>query len=205
MSRKLPYRILLFGCGSLGANTALNVAQRFGNRVKFILVDYDKIEVVNLANQPWLDIHIGQSKVVALSQLLYRKAEVEAIPLNFKVEGDDFIGYLNSKVKDSIDLFVDAFDNSKSRIITTKIARLLKKPLLHIGFTEVTYIATWKDIFKGKQDREPICNRRELSTVVNLGAAISESVITEFLLSKKKINLLGDFSQIPKIKTLEVR
>jgi molybdopterin/thiamine biosynthesis adenylyltransferase/N-acyl-L-homoserine lactone synthetase len=73
-------RILFAGCG-LGSNIAV-LAARMGF-TRFIVADYDKIELSNLNRQTFMTEQIGMNKAVALADLLVGlqpEAEVEIVP-----------------------------------------------------------------------------------------------------------------------------
>jgi len=176
-------KICLFGCGSLGANTAINISRRLGADAEFILVDYDSIEHVNLANQPWFDVNIGQKKATVLCSMLYRTNGVKSEPLIRKVEKTmSFINEYRSLL-DSVDLFVDCFDNIPSRKLTQNIARKINRPILHAGFSESIFLADWGTNFPLRDSDKaltPICDRRDLATLVVMGSAITEFIVTRY-------------------------
>lgn len=176
--------VCVFGTGSLGANTAINLARKWSQDIKFTLIDYDIIETVNLANQPWYDVNVGQRKASVLSAYLYRVAKSTSVPIIKKVTcTSSFIREYKSIIKD-VDVFVDCFDNMVSRELTQAIASEITKPVLHSGFSEVMCMIRWGTDYPidvNQPIRAPVCDRRDLVTLITLGAGLTEVVISEYL------------------------
>lgn len=179
----------MFGTGSLGAHTVLNLARRFESSIEFVLVDYDRIENVNIANQPWYDVNVGQLKVSVLSAYIYRVCKTKSITHPSKLEtATAFIQKENKNIR-NVDLFIDCFDNLPSRKVTQEIAVLLKKPILHSGFADTVMLCKWGEQFPLKNKSAattPICNRRDLGPLVTLGAGITALVVGSYITDKVK-------------------
>jgi len=182
-------KICIFGTGSLGANTVINLARRFGDSIEFILVDFDRIENVNLANQPWYDVNVGQLKASVLSAFIYRVNKVKSTVIASKIDNASSFINANRNELRTVDIFVDCFDNLPSRRITQEIANRTIKTILHSGFADSVMLCRWDEAFplnvKGG-NTVPICNRRELGSLVNLGAGATALVITNYFVEKRQ-------------------
>ena len=182
-------KICMFGTGSLGSNTVINLARRFGDGVEFVLVDFDRIEEVNKANQPWYDVNVGQLKVSVLSAFIYRVNKVKSVVISSKIENTTAFITSNKNDLKNVDLYVDCFDNLPSRRITQSIADEMKTLILHSGFTDNICLCAWGSKFplNGKGSSiPPVCNRRELGSLVSLGAGATALVITNYFVEKRK-------------------
>jgi len=182
-------KICVFGVGSLGANTVINLTRRFETDIEFIFVDFDRIESVNLANQPWYDLNIGQSKATVLSAYIYRVAKCKSVANLTKItDADAFVRNESKNLKD-VTMFLDCFDNIASRKITQQIADALKKPILHSGFADNIMMCKWGKEFplpNTASTAAPVCNRRELGSLITLGAGFTQLVVSNFLLKNKR-------------------
>jgi hypothetical protein len=139
---------------------------------------------------------MGQTKVDALSALIYRVSKTETFPIKKKVSPKDWKGYLTSKLNKfdwpEPDLSIDCFDNIQSR---QDLYKLVSTPLLHGGFNEHMFYCTWQNIYLSldpKVERAPVCDRRELSTIVQMGGALLELAATEFILNGRKNSYMID-------------
>lgn len=108
-------RIHIIGCGSVGSTIAENLA-RCGVS-KMTLWDFDKVEGKNVANQMFVQRHIGQRKVDALKELLCEiNADCDEVQIKPEGwQGELVSGYVFLCV-DSIDIrreFVEKHMNSR--------------------------------------------------------------------------------------------
>lgn len=183
-------KIALFGCGSLGANTAMTISRRLGQDVFFHLFDRDRIEDRNLKNQPWIDSNIGQKKATVLASNLWHTSKVscQLYHQNIQVIGD--ITRSINHTGHVVDLFIDCFDNVNSRKLVREAASYYNVNCLHAGFSEKSFMAGWPEHFllpdNNEDPREPVCDRRELAIIVQLGAALTASAATELLMFHRR-------------------
>jgi hypothetical protein len=81
----IPKSVAVIGVGGVGSWVALDLA--LVGVKKLILVDHDIVEDTNLNRTPFCIKHIGQPKVVALSQLIIeRRRDCQVIPIQKKYE-----------------------------------------------------------------------------------------------------------------------
>lgn len=114
--------ILLAGCG-LGSNIAfLAVETGF---TKFILVDYDDVEISNLNRQVFGQQHIGKNKAICLKSILEEKSkvvEVEAYPE--KITPDNI-----EKFVDKADIIINTVDFDETTYEINRISSEKAKPV----------------------------------------------------------------------------
>ena len=185
--------ICIFGTGSLGANIAINIARRWAQDVAFVFVDYDTIESVNLANQPWYDVNVGQRKASVLAAHVYKIAKSTSVVISKKVtKSTSFISEFETILKD-VDLFIDCFDTMKSRALTQAIARRMGIPILHAGFSETVCMVRWGTEYPINTDvttRAPVCDRRDLGTLVVMGAGLVSFVVSAYIQTGAQLSRL---------------
>ena len=190
------YTVAIFGVGSLGANTALTISRRFGQDVGFYIIDCGVIEDKNRKNQPWFDVNVGQKKVSVLASSLWHQSNARSKVFSKKVSSMFDVKNLN--IKDRLDLIIDCFDNPASRRLTNDYAKELKIDILHSGFYESGFKCDWNSKFtirKGSdQSREPICDRRDLACIVQIGAALTAESCYQYFINKKKSGYFFDLT-----------
>lgn len=168
-------KLTICGAGTLGGNLADNLG-RLGMR-DFTVVDRDVVEGKNSANQPYYRNQVGQPKVKALAELLYRAAEtkVNGIYREFTVgNGDNLVKGAN--------LVVDTFDNVAARSAVASICARNHIPCLHAGLSPSGYgEVVWDESYPmpGEADEEEdaclIPRLRSLSLL--LVAAATQSLL----------------------------
>lgn len=176
-------KILILGCGSLGSNTAMTIARSLSYEVEFDLVDHDVIENKNLANQPWLDFNVGQKKATVLKAVLWHVAKSKAVSHIVKIQSKTDL----RKVKKP-DLIIDCFDNPAARNLSQTMAtEIFKTDILHAGFSEDGFLCSWNLEFEiqgnASVSREPICDRRELARIVQIGSALAAEAAYQYLVN----------------------
>ena len=163
-------------------------------------MDRDKIERENLKNQPWMDVNIGQSKANVLSSILWKTQGVMCESVNKEIKSlSDILG---NNILDS-HIFVDCFDNHKSRELFDYYAKGHKLPIIHAGFSENLFKCDWQMITSKSSNREPICDRRELSTIVRLGSTFLSEAVFFYLTKKEKLCYI--VTQLDEIITVEMK
>lgn len=114
------------GCGGLGSNAAISLA-RVG-LLKFILVDFDRIDAGNLNRQYYFRDQIGEKKVDALADNMHKIDEAIQIKrFDLRLESSEV-----SKIFAECDLIIEAFDNafSKMMLVETVMEQLPHIPLI---------------------------------------------------------------------------
>ena len=114
------------GCGGLGSNAAISLA-RVG-LLKFILVDFDRIDAGNLNRQYYFRDQIGEKKVDALADNMHKIDDsIQIKRFDLRLESSDV-----SKIFAECDLIIEAFDNafSKMLLVETVMEQLPHIPLI---------------------------------------------------------------------------
>lgn len=177
----------VLGCGSLGSNLALRLSDKFGDTIKFKLLDFDRIEEENLGNQPWLDVNIGQRKITVLASWMYKKSKTESKLYHKKI----------TKVTElrefgDVDIVVDTFDNNAARKLSLEFCEHGNITAIHCGFAEGVFMSKWDEfpIVENREPGEPVCTRRDLAFLVNIGSTLGAMAIAEYILTRNKRNYL---------------
>lgn len=125
-------RIVICGAGTVGGNLAEHLARVGLGELE--VIDHDRVETRNLANQPYASPQVGQPKAKALAESLHRAcaARVRAVGRTL----DDGSG---PRLLREADVVVDALDNSAGRAAVQRACRALGKPCLHVGLSPVGY------------------------------------------------------------------
>lgn len=103
------YRYWIWGCGAIGASVATTLARQGAER--FILIDYDTLDEVNIGTSPYLKTQIGQAKVLALRDLL--SAIIIPDDESENLDPTDKIHFFEHKIisQDSVAAMIGRFSN----------------------------------------------------------------------------------------------
>ncbi|MEG1562333.1 MAG: ThiF family adenylyltransferase [Bacteroides sp.] len=132
--------IHIIGCGSVGATIAENLS-RFG-LTKIVLYDFDVVESRNIANQIFLQKHIGVPKTQALLEML---CEINPeLRETVKIESE---GYTGQPLSGYIFLAVDNIDLRREIVAANKDNVFIKAVFdVRTGLTSAQhYAAAWND------------------------------------------------------------
>ena len=186
--------LCFLGCG-LGANIAL-LAARSGFR-KFLLYDFDTIELHNLNRQPFFRDDIATDKVKTLEKYLHDiNPDVKISHENRKVD----LAYVKERA-DDFDFCINTIDYGKDFVeITDYIAFKKKKPVLlpmNIGFGSFIMVfdhnsCSFKSLI-GDSDYHMIniTNRMIEKSGINLPDYISPELIFDEIMKKQYYPQLG--------------
>jgi molybdopterin/thiamine biosynthesis adenylyltransferase len=174
--------IYVFGLGALGSNILLQLAKKYP-QCEFNGIDYDVVEERNINTQVYLLPHIGMPKAGAMRIVLgmkLRKFTYHGI--NKRITTITDIEPL-FKVNDDI-LFIDCFDNSKSRQIIQDYPYDMDK--VHIGFSpQYTAEIIWKENYTVPNDipadQNDICEMTEAIPFINFVTGFAAGVISNYL------------------------
>jgi molybdopterin-synthase adenylyltransferase len=176
--------ITICGVGTLGGNLAENLART--SFKKLTVIDRDRVEERNLANQPYLSVDIGQPKVKALAAFLYRAARAEVTGLHKELTAGNVENLLAGS-----DLVVDTFDNEAARKAVTEHCCRKGICCLHAGISNDGYgEIIWNDQYKvpvGEQGEEP-CEKPLNRTLSLLVISVASEVILLYQKERRKKN-----------------
>ena len=187
-------RIVILGCGAIGANLAVSLARRgFKN---FFLFDYDRISEHNFSTQPWSKQDLGRLKATTLSSMIYSMTGAIGPTWLNKIERPhDIAGPVQTYRPD---IFIDCFDNHDARQCVSNMGILWAEPynqILHAGMSnQNTGEITWDIRYTVPPDvkLDDPCNYPMARTLVELTVvAASESILSFFLEGRKEDCLIN--------------
>ena len=169
-------KIIICGAGTVGGNLAENMA-RMGFR-ELTVIDRDRVEERNLANQPYLSMDVGQPKVKALAAFLYRAVAAEVATIHKELTAGN-----SDKLLRPADIVIDAFDSEISRRAVAESCRRQNIPCLHAGISDDGYgEIIWNDHYKVPRQQEgDACEMPQNRTLSLLVISIATEVIRSFL------------------------
>jgi molybdopterin/thiamine biosynthesis adenylyltransferase len=138
--------ITIAGIGALGCVTA-NLLARAGVG-KIILIDFDKIESMNLHRQLLFDEKdIGKNKAESAKEKLQNaNSDIQITACTEKIDNANAEKLLKGNI------VIDCTDNMDARLLINKICRKKKIPLLHIAALEDTGIVIF---YENKKKNDP--------------------------------------------------
>ena len=183
-------KVLILGCGALGANLAVSLSRRgFKN---FMLIDYDVINEHNFSTQPWSQKDLGHLKAKVLGDMLYSASGARAFTFYDNLRNAQEAYHKSLTYFNSIpDITIDCFDNHNARELTQELEVHYNCPVLHAGLSDQnTGEVTWDDRYivpKSEELADP-CNYPMSRTCIDLTVAAASESIIKFLEKKQKVD-----------------
>jgi len=183
---KLSQKVVTVGgAGAIGSWTAILLA-RMGVKY-FRLIDKDRVQIYNVSTQAFTPRHVGQYKVRALQEQLYRisEARCEVHPVELTAENATAL----LKVSD---LVVCSFDNQKSRLVVKETYLKHDIPCLFgaLDGRHLYFEAIWAENYNPPDDPPEMevdpCNYPLASTLCLFSSSIVAEVAVLFLLKGVK-------------------
>lgn len=127
-------KIGLVGCGFLGSLFAEEMAKRcfaFDEVAEWVLIDFDKVEERNAANQNFTVEHASLSKASTVGDVVGQYNQGDVTSWNVRLDKSNV-----DKLLDGCDVIVSAVDNLPTRELLWYYARANRVPLLHLGVSQ---------------------------------------------------------------------
>lgn len=137
--------ITICGCGTNGSNLLETLARQGFSKLR--VIDMDRVEEHNLGPQIFEEGDIGQLKVAAAQNRIYRAVGVEV-----EAESKEVKKGTVKKLLRGTDLVIDCFDNRAGRLLLQEHCRSQNIPLLHTGVTGEYGEVVWDAEYMVPQD-----------------------------------------------------
>lgn len=159
------------------------------------VMDFDKVESRNLQGTQFYTPEVKDHfKTDALQYLIY------------KIFGKE-IGFINEKLTETnvnllsgYDMIIDACDNFEARSAITEACRDI--PCIHLGFGKYTWSILWNEGYQPPETMTnfDLCELPGASSFVHMVAAVSSSVVQEYLKTGKQREFTGNKFSIREIE-----
>lgn len=157
--------ITICGLGSLGGHLVEHLARQGCRELR--LVDHDKVEPHNLANQPYFGEQQGRTKVNAMAETLFRVAglrpETHCKTLN---------AGSTARLLQGSELVLDCLDNSDGRRAVQAACRKLGIACLHVGMFADYCEAVWDEAYAVPESSAPKPCAEQMGRVLALLATV---------------------------------
>ncbi len=184
-------KILICGVGAIGSNLTARLVSDLKGEHEITVLDRDNVEErnVRVGTQFYTPDQIGLPKVEALQFNIYKNYQREINIINY-----DITKFPSPDISE-FNLVIDCFDNYQARKDLQNRYRFFIGNLLHIGFSDAfTFAIEWAKNYKVPSDITTgmdICELEGASAFVNLVASLGALVAEEFILHKKKLEIVG--------------
>lgn len=178
-------RILTCGAGTLGANLVEHLARQEGAQLELAVLDQDRVEAHNLANQPYLQHQIGKPKVMALAENIQR-IQGQRLEVHCKtLTAGNAARWIKGR-----ELVIDCFDNHQARLDLQQACRAAGIPLLHLGLASDYGEICWDSHYRVPPDvaRDP-CALPLSRTLALMSMVLFTSVWKAFRQCGEHLNL----------------
>jgi sulfur carrier protein ThiS adenylyltransferase len=174
------------GAGGLGSNCAVNLVR--SGFSKFVIADFDVVELSNLNRQAYLPEHIGQPKVESLKgQLLKINPECTINAVQVRLNETNARGFFSE-----CEVVVEAFDSSRNKAMLVNLFLGSEKLIVSAsglgGFGNSDRIVTRKIrenfYLVGDGTSGVDSNVRPLAPCVGIAAAKEADIVLSWVLEK---------------------
>lgn len=143
-------KMLICGVGTLGGNLVEHLART--GLDSLAVLDHDKVQQRNLANQPYFQHQLGKSKVAALAETVFRIRGQQIETLHKRLTVSNARGLVAG-----YELVVDCFDNHQARHDLQQGCRQARVNLLHLGLSQDYGEVIWDEHYRVPPDvaRDP--------------------------------------------------
>ena len=186
---------LICGAGTLGSRLVEHLARLGWNSLS--VVDNDRVEERNLVNQSYFRHQVGQFKVNALEENVFRAVGTRLKIIKKRVQPANAATILEA------DLVVDCFDNHEARALVQRVARQRGATCLHIGISPQGYAEIlWDEVYHVPPQVVEIdpCALPISSTLALLAVGIAARALEEYARTGERRSYtftLGDLTVLP--------
>lgn len=171
--------IYLCGCGALGSQIAMAIAQP---GLEFVMFDDDRVGEENIGTSAFYPHHVGTMKAISLAEMVYLKSRTRARPIIKTLERIQPLW--------GADLIIDTFDNVQSRMYTCGM------DTVHVGVSEDrTGAVIWDEVYtlpprEFERGHNPVCTHQLGRGILRYAAAVAAGVIERFMDTGEKRSLV---------------
>lgn len=171
MQRLREARVVICGCGALGANIAENLARQGVGHL--VVIDRDRVEHGNLCTQPFMRGDVGAPKARVVASVLMR-----AIGADVTGHCIELTDVNARKLLKGAHVVVDAFDNTGSRKLVQSACADARIPCLHAGLSADYAEAIWDPRYRVPDDTGlDLCNYPLARNLVMLTCAVASELL----------------------------
>jgi len=178
--------IVICGAGALGSN-AMNILARQGF-TNLAVIDKDKVESHNTANQLFGKSDVGASKVRVCANKMAREVGVKIEPIQKELTDSNA-----KKLFKNASLIVDTFDNFESRKVVQKTASGLTMPCVHAGMSDDGFSEVkWDSFYKVPEvevDQDDVCEYPLAVNLVHFTVCLLVESVVRYVDENKKVNI----------------
>lgn len=178
-------KVFVCGAGALGSNL-INILCRQGYE-KVSVIDMDRVEKHNVANQLYTLRDVGQKKANALKGIMLQSIKVKINAIDKELSSSNTNKFLSNQ-----DVIVDVFDNWKSRRLVSEFSNDFGVPCVHAGMSDDGFSEIkWNDFYKIPDvdvEQKDVCDYPLASNLVHITSSVLAEIVTQFVTEGSKLN-----------------
>jgi hypothetical protein len=194
LEKRAKSLIVVCGAGALGSNLINSLLRQHFPNIR--VIDNDKVESHNIANQIYGKADVGAAKARACANRMFRD-------LGYKIEAvhKELIHGNAKKLLKGAALVLDTFDNFESRGTVKEACGKLSLPCIHVGMSDDGFSEVkWNEVYRIPEvevEQEDICEYPLALNLVWTTVCMAAEAVVAFIDQGKKLNLeftLGDLA-----------
>jgi len=177
-------RLVICGAGAVGSNLVINLARQ-GFR-SFKVIDDDRVESHNIGTQTYGLTDVGAFKAEVLQAEVFRAVGVE-----IETERRRLTEKTVEKLLAGVDIVIDGFDNTASRLLVTESCRKTGTACLHIGLSADYAEVLWNEDYRVPQEGGggmDVCDYPLARNLSQFAVALASEALVRYVLTGQRQN-----------------
>jgi molybdopterin-synthase adenylyltransferase len=177
-------RLVVCGAGAVGSNLVINLVRQGFRLVR--VVDDDRIEPHNIGTQTYGCSDVGAFKAEVLQAEVFRAVGVE-----IEAERRRLTEKNVEKMLAGVDIVIDGFDNTVSRLLVTEYCRKSDTPCIHVGLSADYAEVLWNENYRVPQDGAggvDVCDYPLARNLSQFAVALASEALVRYILTGQRQN-----------------
>ena len=177
-------RLVVCGAGAVGSNLTINLVRQGFRSIR--VIDDDRVESHNIGTQTYGLTDVGAFKAEVLQAEVFRAVGVE-----IETERRRLTEKTVEKLLAGVDIVIDGFDNTASRLLVTESCRKTGTACLHIGLSADYAEVLWNEDYRVPQEGGggmDVCDYPLARNLSQFAVALASEALVRYVLTGQRQN-----------------
>jgi len=177
-------RLVVCGAGAVGSNLVINLVRQGFRSIR--VIDDDRVESHNIGTQTYGCSDVGAFKAEVLQTEVFRAVGVE-----IEAERRRLTEKNVEKMLAGVDIVIDGFDNTASRLLVTESCRKNGTACLHVGLSADYAEVLWNEDYRVPQDGAggvDVCDYPLARNLSQFAVALASEALVRYVLTGQRQN-----------------
>jgi len=177
-------RLVVCGAGAVGSNLVINLVRQGFRSIR--VIDDDRVESHNIGTQTYGCSDVGAFKAEVLQAEVFRAVGVE-----IEAERRRLTEKNVEKMLAGVNIVIDGFDNTASRLLVTESCRKNGTACLHVGLSADYAEVLWNEDYRVPQDGAggvDVCDYPLARNLSQFAVALASEALVRYVLTGQRQN-----------------